>query len=83
LNIIYPDKDSYGEMNGTCSMHWHYEDLFYILAEEERKHFKVLGLSGRIILKWFEVFMAVTTKNGVFWDVAPCGSRKNRHFGRT
>jgi hypothetical protein len=22
----------------------------------------------------FEVFMAVTMKNGVFWDVTPCGS---------
>jgi hypothetical protein len=22
-------------------------------------------------------------KNAVFWDVTPCGSCKNRHFGRT
>jgi hypothetical protein len=22
-------------------------------------------------------------KNGVFWDVTPCGSFKNRHFGGT
>jgi hypothetical protein len=28
-----------------------------------------------------EVFMAVTMKNGVFWDVTPCGSCKNQHFG--
>jgi hypothetical protein len=28
----------------------------------------------------FEVFTAVTMKNGVFWDVTPCGSCKNRHF---
>jgi hypothetical protein len=26
----------------------------------------------------FEVFTAVTTKNGVFWDATPCGSCKNR-----
>jgi hypothetical protein len=25
-----------------------------------------------------EVFTAVTMKNGVFWDVTPCGSCKNR-----
>jgi hypothetical protein len=25
----------------------------------------------------FEVFTAVTMKNGVFWDVTPCGSCKN------
>jgi hypothetical protein len=31
----------------------------------------------------FEVFTAVTTKNGVFWDVSLCGSCKNRRFGRT
>jgi hypothetical protein len=31
----------------------------------------------------FEVFMAVTMKNAVFWDVMPCGSSKNRRFGGT
>jgi hypothetical protein len=28
----------------------------------------------------FEVFKAVTMKNGVFWDVTPCGSYKNLVF---
>jgi hypothetical protein len=28
----------------------------------------------------FEVFTPVTMKNGVFWDVMPCGSYKNRRF---
>jgi hypothetical protein len=31
----------------------------------------------------FEVFTAVTMKNGVFLDVTPCGSCKNRRFGGT
>jgi hypothetical protein len=31
----------------------------------------------------FQVFTAVTMKNGVFWDVTPCGSCKNRRFGGT
>jgi hypothetical protein len=31
----------------------------------------------------FEVFTTVTMKNAVFWDVTPCGSYKNRHFGGT
>jgi hypothetical protein len=31
----------------------------------------------------FEVFTAVTMKNGVFWDVTPCSSCKNRRFGGT
>jgi hypothetical protein len=29
----------------------------------------------------FEVFTAVTMKNGVFWAVTTCGSCKNRRFG--
>jgi hypothetical protein len=28
----------------------------------------------------FEVFTAVTVKNGVFWDVMLCGSCKNRCY---
>jgi hypothetical protein len=31
----------------------------------------------------FEVFTAMTMKNGVFSDVTPCGSCKNRRFGET
>jgi hypothetical protein len=31
----------------------------------------------------FEVFMAVTMKNAVFWDIMPCGSCKNQRFGGT
>jgi hypothetical protein len=30
-----------------------------------------------------EVSTAVTMKNGVFWDVTPCCSCKNRRFGGT
>jgi hypothetical protein len=29
----------------------------------------------------FEGFTAVSMKNAVFWDVAPCKSCVNRHFG--
>jgi hypothetical protein len=35
----------------------------------------------RISIVRFQVFTAVTMKNGVFWDVRPCGSCKNRRFG--
>jgi hypothetical protein len=31
----------------------------------------------------FEVFTAVTMKNAVFWDVAPCSFCVNRSFGGT
>jgi hypothetical protein len=30
-----------------------------------------------VLIVRFEVFTAVTMKNGVFWDVTPCGSCKN------
>jgi hypothetical protein len=43
----------------------------------------ILGLLKEMRLVRFEVFTAVTMKNGVFWDVMPCGSRKNRRFGGT
>jgi hypothetical protein len=39
-------------------------------------------LSGIIVVR-FEVFTAVSMKNGVFSDVTPCGSCKNRRFGGT
>jgi hypothetical protein len=31
----------------------------------------------------FDVFTAVTVKNAVFWDVAPCRYFVNRRFGGT
>jgi hypothetical protein len=31
----------------------------------------------------FEIFMALTMKNAVFWDVAPCRSSVNRRFEET
>jgi hypothetical protein len=31
----------------------------------------------------FEVFTAMTMKNGAFWDVTPRGSFENRRFGGT
>jgi hypothetical protein len=31
----------------------------------------------------FDLFTAVTKKNGVFWDLTPCGSCKNGRFGGT
>jgi hypothetical protein len=33
--------------------------------------------TGNIRFERFEVFTAVTMKNGVFWVVTPCGSCKN------
>jgi hypothetical protein len=43
----------------------------------------MLGLLVTANVVRFEVFTAVTMKNGVFWDVTPCGSCKNRRFRGT
>jgi hypothetical protein len=38
-------------------------------------------VAGNVVLiVRFEVFTVVTVKNGVFWDVTPRGSCKNRRF---
>jgi hypothetical protein len=42
-----------------------------------------LCLRNTVFSVRFEVFMAVTIKNGIFWVVAPCGSCKSRSFGGT
>jgi hypothetical protein len=50
--------------------------------------YKIAEVIILIILEYlkdvsFEVFTAVTMKNGVFWDVTLCGSCKNRDLGGT
>jgi hypothetical protein len=42
-----------------------------------------LGAQTKFVNVRYEVFTAVTMKNGVFWDVTPCGLCKNRRFGGT
>jgi hypothetical protein len=41
--------------------------------------------SSTVLSKYvrFEVFTAVTMKNGALWDFTPCGSCKNQRFGGT
>jgi hypothetical protein len=44
---------------------------------------RLLSCKQRILIVRFEIFTAVTMKNGVLRDVTPCGSCKNRRFGGT
>jgi hypothetical protein len=46
------------------------------MSPERRRHTR----SGYVKIDAKET---VTMKNGVFWDVTPCGSCKNRRFGGT
>jgi hypothetical protein len=55
-----------------------------VLARGLRVHSSVQpAVSKPMGLVKFEVFTAVIMKNGVFLDVMPCGSCKNRRFGGT
>jgi hypothetical protein len=57
-----------------------------IPLEEYQKCFSASDRTARIRVDQFvrfEVFTAVTMKNAVFWDVAPCRSCVNRRFGGT
>jgi hypothetical protein len=54
------------------------EDSLPLLKEPIPVQNKLLYVSDiNINIERFEVFTAVTMKNGVFWDVTPCGSYKN------
>jgi hypothetical protein len=51
------------------------------LAENRIQCYALVNMAMNYVR--FEVFTAVTMKNGVFWDVTPCGSCENRRFGGT
>jgi hypothetical protein len=46
-----------------------------------RKYRQNYNLAYSLSYVRFEVFTAVTMKNGIFWDVMPCGSCKSWRFG--
>jgi hypothetical protein len=46
-------------------------------------HLETIRSGNETIRVRLEVFTAVAMKNGIFWDVTPCGSCKNRRFGGT
>jgi hypothetical protein len=50
-------------------------DMAEIVTRKQGREYKIVHIVR------FEVFTAVTMKNGIFWDVTPCGACKNRRFG--
>jgi hypothetical protein len=44
---------------------------------DDAKLFGIQGFCKDLLEVRFEVFMAVTMKNGIFWDFTSCGSCKN------
>jgi hypothetical protein len=57
-----------------------YENLILISQET---HYVTATEPCRLILCKFWSFRSVAIKNAVFWDVSPCDSSNNRHFGVT
>jgi hypothetical protein len=53
------------------------------MREYLKDRIKDLAMNSRNKNVRFEVFMVVTKKNTVFWDVSLCGSCRNRRFGGT
>jgi hypothetical protein len=51
------------------------------LHNEELHDLYTLPSATRMRMRWENKNMFM--KNGVFWDVMPCGSCKNRRFGGT
>jgi hypothetical protein len=77
----------------TYTMHFYKErlrvpDMTEVGFNSFKLSILVNGINSEMSVKQFrlvrfEVFTAVTMKNGVFRDVTPCGSCKNRWFGGT
>jgi hypothetical protein len=53
------------------------------ITDSDKNFYYTKCVANKLHSVRFEVFMAVTMKNGVFWDATPCGSCKNRRFGGT
>jgi hypothetical protein len=54
-----------------------------VQVPQDSSPYLTLAFENQLLFVRFEVFTAVTTTNGVFWNVTPCGSCKNRRFGGT
>jgi hypothetical protein len=62
---------------------WRRDRCVVFLLRAPRVLGTVAARNNVVSIVRFEVFTAVTMKNGVFWDVTPCGSCKNRRFEGT
>jgi hypothetical protein len=81
-----------GENNGLCKI-WgchggDYEQCTLLgyknpVRTSKETLISPLQSSARYWYVRFEVFAVLTMKNAAFWNVTPCGSCKNRCFGRT
>jgi hypothetical protein len=65
-----------------CSLLYHlsYHSISYNKENKKKMAFLICGLPSAVLIPFyvrFEVFTAVTMKNGVFWVVTPRATRRN------
>jgi hypothetical protein len=71
---LHSQHDSQCEVNDSFFL------IYFSYNMEMKWKLHLMFFELRFSLVRFESFTALTMKNGVFWDVMPCGSCKNRHF---
>jgi hypothetical protein len=72
------DPEWYGGLGELCMQPiWH---PLLLIMPKDMNNKAVASMLIRFWVVGFEIFTAVTMKNAVFGDMAPCGSCKNRHF---
>jgi hypothetical protein len=64
------------KFNFACSI------IVWNLAPSHYKQNSIFGCVGSKNSVFWNIFIVVTLKTVVYWDITPCGSSKNRLFGR-
>jgi hypothetical protein len=84
LSFIFPSNTTIYQLTQTSVIYFAFASLIEIppnfLLQD---HCSRMCYGYVIEYVRFEVFTAVTVKNAVIWDVAPCKSCVNRRFGGT
>jgi hypothetical protein len=75
-----PGRDVWNSDERLEGKHW---ELLLFFKKPKLSYLGEYNLNIQSGVVRFEVFTAVTMMNGVFWDVTPCGSCKNRRFAIT
>jgi hypothetical protein len=66
------------EVMRTCG-----PEVHFISEKDTASIFKVQTVEPASNMRLTDFWLLLCFKNGVFWDVTPCGSCKNRRFGGT
>jgi hypothetical protein len=73
------------ELKNRCSCYGQFKIIHIRRGRGEEKACENWTMKFQTLLRHLTVFIQPLSikKNGLFWDVTPCGSCKNRRFGGT